>query len=59
MTDVVRLGSDRSVTATRIVGRLRHPDTKVSAIESIEVQLQTESVSRGRDSRFNADILFC
>ena len=59
MTDVVSLGSERSVTAPRMVGRLRHADTKVSAVVSIEVQLQTKSASRGGDSRFNADIFFC
>ena len=51
--------SERSVMAPRMVGRLRHADTKVSAVVSIEVQLQTKSTSRGNDSRFNAYIFFC
>ena len=64
MTDVVSLGMERSVTAPRVVGRLRYADTKVSAVVSIEVQLQTKWASRGSDSRFNADdfnadVFFC
>ena len=59
MTDVVSLGSERSVTAPRVVGRLRHADTKVSAVVSIKVQLQTNSGSRGSGIRFNADVFFC
>lgn len=52
-------GSECLVTAPRMVGRLRHADTKISAVVSIEIQLQTKSASRGNDSRFDADIFFC
>ena len=53
----LRVGN--SVTAPRMVGRLRDADTKVFAVESIQVQLQTKSANRGSDSRFNADVFFC
>ena len=46
------------VTAPRMVSRFRHADTKVSAVERIEVELQTKSASSDNDSRFNADIFF-
>ena len=59
MTDVASLGLEQSVMAPRMVGRLRHADTEVSAVVSIEVQLQTKPASRSSDSRFDADIFFC
>ena len=58
MTGAVSLGCERSVTAPRIVDRLRHAYAKVPAVVSIEVQLQTKPASRDSDRRFNADVFF-
>ena len=45
-------------TTSRVVGGLRHADTKIPLAIATEVQLQTHSTGRGSVVHIEADVLF-